>query len=191
MVTYTALEWATIDIIRIKLADSHSGILVRIHFDECKATIGLETSLQNVSKVLKERHQVILGCIGSQVTDVAGSLPLRSLLNNHIIALDTLSREVVVAERSGGGHAHSSHGLLLRDGGLALLVCPVTTNSARAQPLAVHCVKRLVGIAAVTECDEAVPTRTSSLHVPHNTGLRDGAKGRESLSQNLVVDFIA
>jgi len=191
LITYAALERATVDIIRIQLADSHSGILVRIHFDECKATIGLETSLENVSEVLEQRHQVILGSIGSQVTDVAGSLPLRSLLDNHIVALDTLSGEVVVTERSGGGHAHSSHSLLLRDGGLTLLICPVATDSARAQPLAVHCVKRLVGIAAITKSDEAISTRTSSLHVPHHTGLRDGAKGRESLSQNIVVDFVA
>ena len=78
-----------------------------VHLDKSKAAIGLEASLDNVSKVLKERNKVILSRIWRKVANIAGGLPLGRLLHNHIIRLDTVSWEVVVAKRRGEiGRAH-------------------------------------------------------------------------------------
>lgn len=138
METYAALQWSSIDVVGIQLADSHSGILVRVHLDEGETTVGLKASFQNIAKVLEQRDQIVLSRVRSQVADIASGLPLWRLLDHHVVALDALSREVVMAERGGGSHAHGSHGLLLRDGGLALLVGPVAANRARSKPFAVH-----------------------------------------------------
>jgi hypothetical protein len=88
---------------------------MRIHLHECKATIGLETSFKDIAEVLKEGDQVILGGVGGEVAHVASSLPLGSLLSNHIIALNAVGGEVVVSERSSRRHTHSNQSLLLRD----------------------------------------------------------------------------
>lgn len=191
MNTYTALQRTTIDIVAIQLANSHRGILVRLHLNKGEATVSLETSLEDIAKVLEQRHEIALGGVGCEVADVAGGLPLRGLLHNHVVALDTLGREVVMTKGSGWGHAHSGHSLLLRDRGLSLLVGPVAANRTRAEPLAIHRGEGLVSISAVPESNEAVATRAASLHVPHHTSLGDGTKGRESLSQNLIVHLIA
>lgn len=189
--TYAALQRTTVDIVAIQLANSHRGVLVRLHLDKGEATVSLETSLEDITEVLEQRHEIALGGVRGEVANIAGSLPLRSLLHNHVVALDTLGREVVVTKGSGRGHAHSGHGLLLRDRGLSLLVGPVAANRTRAEPLAIHCSQGLVGISAVPESNEAVATGAASLHVPHHTSLGDGTKGRESLGQNLVVHLIA
>lgn len=97
---------------------------------------------------------------------------------------------MVVSERSGRRHAHGGHGLLLGNGRLALLVCPIAADRARAEPLAVHGAERPFSIGAVAESDETVAARPAGLHVPHDTRLGDGAKGRESLKKNLIVDFV-
>lgn len=86
-----------------------------IHLDKRKATISLEACLNNVAKVLEERYEVVLGGVRSEVADVTGSLPSRSLLDNHIVALDAVGWEVMVAERCRRSHTHRRHGLLLGD----------------------------------------------------------------------------
>jgi hypothetical protein len=163
---------------------------VGVHFDESKATIRLEASLGDVSEVLEQRNKVVLSGVRGQVADVASGLPRGSLLDNHLVGVSTLGGEAVVAEGSGRGHAHLGHGLLLGVRRLALLVGPVAANGARTEPLAVHVGKSLLGVATITERDEAVATRATSLHVPHDAGLGDGAKGGEGLKENLIVDLV-
>lgn len=84
-----------------------------IHLDKRKSTISLESGLNNVSEVLEQRNKVVLGRVRSKVPDVTGRLPLRRLLNDHIIALNTVGWEMVMTERSRWCHTHSSHSLLL------------------------------------------------------------------------------
>lgn len=191
LVTYAALQRTTVDIVAVQLADCRGSVLMRIHLHECKATVSLETSLKNIAEVLEERNQVVLGSIRSEVADIAGSLPLRSLLSHHVVALDAVSREVVVTERSGGSHAHGSHSLLLRDRRLTLLVGPVAADGTRAEPFTVHRSESLVSLSAIAESDKSVSTGATGLHVPHHTGFRYRTESREGLGQHLVVDFIA
>jgi hypothetical protein len=188
--TYAALQRTAVNLVAVELANGVGGVLVGVHLDKSKATVTLEASLGDVAKVLEERDKVVLSGVGSQVSDVASGLPGRSLLNDHLVGVGTLGGEAVVAEGSGRGHAHLSHGLLLRVRGLALLVGPVTADGARTEPLAVHVGERLFGIATVAEGDEAITTRATSLHVPHNAGLGNGAKGREGLEKDLIVDLV-
>lgn len=189
--TYAALQGSSVDVISVQLANGHGRVLVRVHLDEGKTTVGLETSLHDVAKVLEERHQIVLGGVWGQVTHIARGLPLWGLLDHHVVALDAMRREVVVTERRGRGHAHCGHGLLLGDGRLSLLVGPVASNSAGAKPFTIHRGQGLVGLVAVAESNKAVATRTTGLHIPHNPGLGHRAKCIERLLQDLVVDFIA
>ena len=164
---------------------------MRVHFDKSKAAIGLKTSFQDVPEVLEQRDQVVLSGVRCQVTHVAGGLPLGSLLNNHVITLDAMSGKVVVTKGDCRGHSHGGHRLLLGDGRLTLLVGPVAPNGTRTQPFTIHRAQSLVSVLALTEGHEAVTTRASGLHIPHDTRFRDRAKGRKGLEQDLVVDFIA
>ena len=114
--TNAAFQWTTVHIITGELADRHCSVLMGIHFDKRKATIGLKSCFDDEAEVLEKRHKIILCCIWSKITDVASSLPLWSLLNNHLVALDAVGREVVMAtERRCRGHAHGCHSLLLRN----------------------------------------------------------------------------
>lgn len=189
--TYAALQGTSVNIVGIQLTNSHGRVLMRVHLDKRETAVSLKASLENIAKVLEQRNQIVLSRVRGQIADIASGLPLRSLLNNHVVALNALSREVVVTKWGGRSHAHGSHGLLLGDRGLALLVGPVAANGARSQPFAIHRVQCLVGVGTVPKSDKPISTRASSLHVPHHTRLRDRAKGRESLSQDLVVHFVA
>lgn len=189
-VTHAALERAPINIIAVQLANSHGGILVGIHLNESKSAIGLETRLHDITKVLEERDEIVLRGVRGEVANVAGGLPGRGLGDDHVEAVDAMSREMVVSERGSGRHAHLGHGLLLCDGGLALLIRPVTANRARAEPLAVHGAQGLLGLRAVAEGNESIATRATRLHVPHNPSLRDGTESGEGLQQHFIVDFI-
>lgn len=188
--TYAALERSAVDVVAIELADGHGGVLVGIHLDEGEASIGLEASLGDIAEVLEQRYEVRLSCVRSEVADVARRLPLGSLLYDHVIALHTVGREMVVAERSGRRHTHGGHGLLLGDGRLALLVCPIAANGTRTKPLAVHGAEGSLGVGAVAEGDKTVAARPTCLHIPHDAGFGDGAKGGEGLEENLVVDLV-
>lgn len=189
--TYAALQRSTIDIVTIELANRHGSIFMRVHFDERKSAIGLQAGLENVTKVLEQRHQVVLRGVRCKVADVARGLPLGSLLDDHVVALDTVGWEMVVTKGCGRGHAHSRHRLLLGNGRLALLVSPVAANGTRTKPFAIHGGQGLVRITTVTESNEAIATRTSRLHIPHHTGFRNRTESRESLRQDLIVDFVA
>lgn len=189
--TYAALQRAPIDIISAELANSHGGIFMGVHLDECKATVGLESCLNNEPEILEQGNEIILGGIRCEVSDVAGCLPLGSLLNNHVIALHTVCWEMVVTERSSWSHSHSCHSLLLRDRGLSLLVGPVATNCARTEPLAIHGVQSLFSIWTLTERNETIATRATSFHIPHDTSFGYGAKSGECLEQDFIIDLIA
>ena len=188
--TYTALQGTTVDEVSVHLANGHGGSLVSLHLNEGKAAIGLEPRLDYVSEVLEQRYYIV-GCgVGGEVANIAGRLPRRSLGENHVVARHTVGGELVVTERRRRGHAHSLHSLLLSNRGLALLVGPVASDSTRAEPFAVHGAQRLLGISAVAESDKSVTTRSTSLHIPHNSSLRDRTEGGECLGENLIVDFV-
>ena len=188
--TYATLQRAAIDIVATQLTDRHGSVLVGVHLNKGEATVSLESSLNNVSKVLEERNQVVLGGVWGEVADINSGLPGRSLLNNHIVALDTMGREVVMTERGCRSHAHRRHGLLLGNRWLALLVGPVAANSARSKPFTVHRAQSLLGILTFAECDEAISPGASSLHVPHDSSLRNRSESRESLQKDFIVDFV-
>ena len=161
-----------------------------VQFDKRKSPIGLEARLDNVAEVLEQRDEVVLSSVRRQVSDVASCLPRGSLLDNHIIALNAVGREVMMAERSGRCHAHGRHGLLLRNRWLALLICPVATDRPRSKPLAIHRAQRLLCILAFAESNEAVSSRSPSLHIPHNSSFGNRTKCRESLEEDLVINFV-
>jgi hypothetical protein len=161
-----------------------------VHLDESEPTIRLESSLGNISKVLEQRNQVRLRRVRGEVTDVASGLPLGCLLNDHVIALDTVSREMMVTKWSGRGHSHRCHSLLLGDGGLTLLVSPIATDCTRAKPFAIHGAKRPLSLSAIAESHKPIATGAAGLHVPHDTGFRYVTKGGKRLQQNFIVDFV-
>lgn len=189
--SYAALQRTSIDVVSVELADRHGGVLMRIHFDKGKATIRLQAGLKDITKILEERNKIVLRRVGSQVAHIACGLPLRRLLDDHVVALDTVCGEVVVAERRGRGDSHGSHRLLLRDGRLSLLVGPVAADGARTKPFAVHRAQRFVGIPTVTEGNKSISTRASSFHIPHHASLRYRTKRRESLEQHFIIHFVA
>lgn len=189
--TYAALEGTTIDVVAVQLANGHGGILMRVHFDKRESTVGLQTGLNHVAEVLEEWDEIGLRGVRGQVTHIARGLPLWGLLDDHVVALDAVGREMVMTEGRGRRHPHGGHGLLLGNGRLTLLVGPVATNSAGAEPLPIHRTQSLVGVRALAESNKAIATGPASLHIPHNTSLGYRAKGRESLEKHLIVDFIA
>ena len=179
--TYAALQRSTIDVIATQLTDGHCCVFVRIHLDESKATIRLEACLGNKTEVLEKRNEVVLSRVRSKVADIARGLPLWGLRNDHLVALHTVSGEVVMAVWSCRSHSHGRHSLLLRDRRLALLIGPIATNGPRSKPFAVHGAQSLLGITTVAKCHEAIATRATCLHVPHDTSFGNGSKGRECL----------
>ena len=174
--TYAALQRSTVDIIPTKLANRARSVFMTIHFDECKSSIRLKASLLNKPKVLKQRDQVVLGRVWRQIANITSGLPLRSLLSHHFVTLETMSWKVMMSIRSRGSHPHRRHCLLLRDRGLAFLICPVAPYRTRSKPLAIHGAQSLLGFTAISICHKAVSARTTSLHVPHDTRFRDRAK---------------
>ena len=56
--TYAAFEGSSIDLISTQLAYSVGSVLMSVHLDERETTIGLESRLNHVAKVLEERHKV-------------------------------------------------------------------------------------------------------------------------------------
>lgn len=189
-VTYTALERTSVDVVTVQLADGIGSILMRVHLDEGEAAVRLEASLNDIAKVLEEGNQIVLSGIRSEVADIAGGLPLRSLLNDHVVGLSALSGELVVSVRSSWCHADGSHGRLLRERRLSLLVGPVAANSARAQPFSIHAAQSLFSLPAILESDESVATGAASLHVPHHTSLGNSTKSSESLGKDFVIYLI-
>lgn len=161
-----------------------------VHLNEGKSAVRLEAGFGDITKVLEKRHKVRLRSVRSEVADVACGLPLRSLCNDHIVALHAMGGEMMVSEGSGRRHTHGSHGLLLGNGRLSFLVGPVAADSARAKPLSVHRAESAISIGAIPKRDKSVTTRPARLHVPHNASLGNGTKGGESLEENLIIDFV-
>jgi hypothetical protein len=189
--SYAAFQRSTIDIVPRQLANSHGSVFMAVHLNERKASIRLESSFDNIAKVLEQRNKVILSRVGREITDVYGGLPLGRLGNDHIVTLNTMSRKVVVTVRRGRRHSHRGHGCLLRHGRLALLIGPIATDSARSQPFTVHGAQSLLCIRTFAKRNETVATRATSFHIPHNTGFRNRSERGEGLGENFVVDFVA
>lgn len=139
-----------------------------VHLNKRKSPVSLEPSLDDVTKVLEQWNKVVLSSVRREVADVNGCLPLRGLLDNHIVALDTMGREMVVTIWSGRGHSHGSHRSLLRDRGLAFLVGPVATDCTGTKPFTIHAAQSLFGVRAFAEGNEAIATGATSLHIPHD-----------------------
>lgn len=188
---YTAFQRPSINVVAAQLTDRHGCVLVGIHFDKSEAAVRLEPRLDHVTEVLEERNEIVLGSVWRKVAHIARSLPLRSLLYDHIIALDAVSRKVVMTVRRSWGHSHSGHCLLLGNGRLAFLVGPIAAYRTRSQPLAVHRAQCFLSVTAVAERNKTIPTRATSFHVPHDACFRDGTKGRKSLQKDLIIDFVA
>jgi hypothetical protein len=161
-----------------------------VHLNESKSAVRLETCFGDITKVLEERDQIGLRSVRSQVAHVARGLPLGSLRNNHVIALDTVRWEMVVSEGSRWSHTHGGHRLLLGNGRLALLVGPIATDGARSQPLSIHGAECALSISTVSESDESVSTRPACLHIPHDASFRDRTEGREGLEKDLIIDLV-
>ena len=162
-----------------------------IHLDKGETAVRLEPCLDHVTEVLEERNKIVLCSVWRKVANVAGGLPLRSLLDDHIIALDAMGRKMVMTVWRSWGHTHSGHCLLLGDGRLTFLVGPVAAYSTRSQPLPIHRAQGFLSVAAIAEGNETIATGATSFHVPHDACFRNGTKGRESLQKNLIVDFVA
>lgn len=105
--TYTAFQGTAVHIVSTQLANCHSSILVVVHFNEREAAVGLKSRFDNKTVILEKWYQVILGGVGGEIADVAGTLPLGCLLNHHVIALHAMRREMMMAKRCGWRHAHS------------------------------------------------------------------------------------
>jgi hypothetical protein len=131
-----------------------------------------------------------LRSVGRQITDVARGLPLGSLRDDHVVALNAVGREVVVSEGGRGSHAHGGHCLLLGDGRLALLVGPVAADGTRSKPLSVHGAECALSIGAIPKGNEAVSARPARLHVPHDASFRNRTEGREGLEKDFIVDLV-
>lgn len=58
--TYTALQWAAIDVVSTELTDGHGGIFMRVHLDKRKSSVGLKTSFEDITEVLEQRNDVVL-----------------------------------------------------------------------------------------------------------------------------------
>lgn len=88
---------------------------MRVHLQESEPTVCLQTGFNDIAKVLEQGDEVGLGCVRSKISHIASGLPLRSLGNDHFVAIGAVGREVMVAEWCSWGHAHRSHSLLLRN----------------------------------------------------------------------------
>jgi hypothetical protein len=187
---YATLERAAIDIVPTQLAYRHCGIFVRVHLNESEAAIGLESSFDNISEILKQRNEIRLGRIRSKVADVARRLPLGSLREDHFVTLNSMLGKAVMAIRSRRCHSHGRHSLLLGYRRLAFLVGPVATDCTRSQPFTVHGRERAFGVGALTERHKAIASRATGFHIPHDARFGDRTEGRECLKQDLIIDLI-
>lgn len=84
-----------------------------VHFDKSKTSISLETRLDDESEVLEERDDVIGCSVWRQVSNVTSGLPIRRLVQDHLVTCYTMCWELMVAERRRRRHAHGLHRLLL------------------------------------------------------------------------------
>lgn len=96
--TYAALQWTPVDVVSVKLADRHGSILVGVHLHKGESTVGLDASLNDVAEILEQWDEIILCCVRGEVSDITSCLPLRSLCNHHVVALNAMSREVVMTK---------------------------------------------------------------------------------------------
>lgn len=56
-----ALQRSPIHVVARKLTNRHSRIFVSVHLDKCKSPISLETGFNNVTEILEQRDQIVLG----------------------------------------------------------------------------------------------------------------------------------
>ena len=136
---------------------------------------------------MEKWDEIGLGGVWSKVSDVDGTVVRGGLLDYGLVGKGATGkidrgRNADACGWTGGGDSH-------RRGALGLLVRPVDSNSARAEPFAIHRSDCLFGIGLVAEGEETVTTRFSGVHVPHDTGIRKGPEGAECLREDLVVNF--
>ena len=181
----TTLDRPAVHHLTLQLNDRHSSMLVCVKLDKRKATISLHANFGKIADRLEQRNEVRLGAVGDQVTDINCRVVGRRLLDNGLIGEGT-TLEVdwcrCSAEGSGGTGRRCRSSL-------GFLICPVDTDGTRAEPFPVHGGDGLFSVCLVPEREEAVTTRFSGIHIPHHTSIGQGAKGAESLAENLVIDF--
>ena len=163
---------------------------MRVQFDKRKAAVSGEALLGDHAEVLEEWNYIVWCGVGSEIPNVASSLPLGGLRGDSLVTACTVGGELVMTELSCRGKTHGRHGLLLRQGRLALLIGPIATDSARTEPLPIHPGKSLFCIVAIAEGHESVSTRATCLHIPHHTSLGDMSVRLESLLKNFIVNLV-
>ena len=129
--TYAAFQWTAVHVVATQLADCHSCIFMGIHLDKRETPIRLKARLCDKAEILEQWNEIVLGCIGREVTNITCGLPLGSLCDHHLVTLHSLCRKVVMTVGCRGRHSHGGHGLLLGDRGLAFLVCPIASDRTR------------------------------------------------------------
>ena len=186
----TALDWPTMNHLSLELDNSHSSMLVGVKFDESKATVCLHPDFGKITTRLEKWDEIGLGGVRSEVSNIDGAVVRRGLLDYGLVGNGTAGE----VDRGGDADASgrtvgSGSGYSRGRSALSLLICPVDSDSTRTEPFAVHGSDCLLGISLVAECEETVTTRFSGVHVPHDSGIGEGAKGAECLGKNLVVNF--
>ena len=136
---------------------------------------------------MEKGDEIGLGGVWSEVSNVDSAVVRGGLLDHSLVgerATGKIDRGRN-ADASGGTAGSGSDGW----GALGLLIRPVDSNSTRAEPLAIHGSDCLFGVGLVAEGEETVTTRFSGVHVPHDTGIREGAECTECLGEDLVVNL--
>ena len=135
---------------------------------------------------MEERDEIGLGSVRGEVSDVDGAVVRGGLLDHGLVGEGTTGKADRGRNADVGGGAV---GGLWGWGALGLLVCPVDSNSARTKPFTIHGSDCLLGISLVAKGEETVTARFSGVHVPHDTGIREGTEGTECLGEDLVVNL--
>ena len=181
------LNWSTMNHLSLELDDSHRSVLMSVKFDKSEAAVGLHPDLGEIATRLEERDEIGLGSVWSEVSDVDSAVVCGGLLDYRLVG------KGATGEVDGGRNADASGGAVGGDShgrsALGLLVRPIDSNSTRAQPFAIHGSDCLLGISLVTEGEEAVTTRFSGVHIPHDTGIGEGTEGAECLTKNFIVNL--
>jgi len=189
ILTPTALDWSTVDHLSLELDDSHRGVLVGVQFNESEASVGLHPDLGEIATRLEKRDEIGLGGVRCEVSDVDGAIVRRGLLDYGLVG------KRAAGEVYRGRDADAGRGTAGRDSDwwptLGLLVCPIDSDGTRTQPFAIHGRDCLLGISLVAEGKEPVTARFSGVHIPHDTGIREGPEGAECLTKDFVVNLRA
>src|SRR6266851_8495022 len=80
-----ALDGASMDHLSLKLDNGHSGVLMRVQFDESEAAISLHTYLRQISDRLEQRDQIRLSAVRDEIANVDGRVVRGCLLHDRLV----------------------------------------------------------------------------------------------------------